>query len=209
MPVEGVVPDYLARCVKKQAVKTQVTERIENEERAGRPFGQTSTENHEVALPEISSDKWHPASKALPSPLNDFYLADFRSNRVFATPGSRENGDTSEESDTFYEYLQRVQRPDHSLAEEVVYCLALARSVEFPQERILLLYEADPFETFRYPVPPDAEFWPLFRPIERGEDHDFGRTCPGGPPCYEERDEPELVHGNPPISSDRVWMRAL
>lgn len=207
-PVEGTVPDHLARCVPRQALKTQVNERLEIEERAGLNFRQTSSENYDFDLSHVSAGKWHTAAAILPGPVDDLYLSDFRSNRVFATLGERESeGDG--DSMTFYDHLQNMQRPKHSLAEEAVYRLALTSSPESPQERLLLRYEAISFETFRYPVPPDAEFWPLFRPVEQGEDHAFGRTCPGGPPCDEERDEPELVHGNPPISSDRVQMRTL
>jgi len=208
-PVEGTVPEYLARCVPRQAVKTQVNERIESKERAGRNFRQTSSEDHDFDLSDVPDDEWRTAAAIMPDPLDDLYLSDPASNRVFATLGVRETGEDTEGSNTFYEHLQRVQRPNHSLAEEAVHCLALARSVDSPQERLLLLYEADPFETFRYPVPPDAEFWPLFRPIEQEEDHEFGRTCPGGPLCEEERDEPELVHENPSISSERIRMRSL
>lgn len=209
-PVEGTVPDLLARCVKRRSLKTQVNERFEVEKRGGRNFRRTASEDHEFELSDVPSDEWRPAKEVLPDPMDeDLHLSYFKSNRVFATPGVREKEGEAGMSMTFHERLQRVQRPDHSVAAEAVYRLALGRSAKAPQKRLLLRYDAEPFETFRYPVPPDAEFWPLFRPIERGEDHDFGRTCPGGPPCDEERDEPELVHGNPPISTDRVWMRSL
>lgn len=206
--VDGTVPDHLARCVPRQAVKTQVYDRIEDEERAGRNFRNTSSEDHGFNLSEVSATEWRAAAAILPNFLDDIYLSDFRSNRVFATLGERE-GEGEGNTKTFYDHLQNVQRPKHSLAEEAVYRLALSRSGDSPQKRLLLLYETDPFEVFRYPVPPDAEFWPLFRPVEQEEDHDFGRTCPGGHSCDEERDEPELVHGNPLISAERVQMRLL
>lgn len=206
--VDGPIPDHLARCVPRRAVETQVNDRIEIEERAGRNFRQTSSEDHDFDLSDVSAGKWRTAVAILPDPVKDLYLSDFRSNRVFATLGERE-ADADGDPKTFHDHLQNVQRPKHSLAEEAVYRLALSQSADSPKERLLLLYESAPFETFRYPVPPDAEFWPLFRPVEQGEDHAFGRTCPGGHPCDEERDEPELVHGNPPISSDRVWVRSL
>lgn len=206
--VDGTVPDNLARCVTQQAMKTQVNDRIEIEERAGRTFRQTPSEDHEFGLSEVPSGEWRSAGEVLPDPVDDLYLSHFKSHRVFATPWGRDE-DNEGNSSTFYNHLQKVQRPDHSRAEEAVYRLGLARSGNFPRKRILLVYETGPFETFRYPMPPDAEFWPLFRPIEPGENHEFGRTCPGGHPCDEERDEPELVHGNPPISADRVWIRSL
>lgn len=206
--MDGAIPHHLARCVPRQAVKTQVNERIEIEERAGRNFRQTSSEDHDFNLSDVPADEWRTAAAILPDAVDDLYLSDFRSNRVFATLGERE-AEADGDSTTFYDHLQNVQRPKHSLAEEAVYRLALARSPESPQKRLLLRYEATPFERFRYPVPPDAEFWPLFRPVEQGEDHAFGRTCPGGPPCDEERDEPELVHENPLIASDHVRMRTL
>lgn len=207
-PVEGTVPDYLARCVPRQALKTQVNERIEIRERAGRNFRRTSSEDHAFNLSDVPSDEWGTATKTLPDPVDNLHLSYFKSNRVFSTLGVRDE-DGEGAPTTFYEHLRKVQRPDHSLAEEAVYRLALSRSADSPRERLILLYETDPFNAFRYPVPPDAEFWPLFRPVENGEPHDFGRTCPGGHPCDEERDEPELVHANPLISSDRMWMRSL
>jgi hypothetical protein len=207
--VDGSVPAHLARCVPRQALKTQLNERIEINERAGRSFRQSGVEDYQFDLENVPSDEWRSAEEILPDPVDDLHLSYFQSNRVFATPDQRPADENSDDPNTFFEHLQRVQRPEHSLAEEAVYRLALATSAQAPQKQLLLRYEADPFETFRYPVPPDAEFWPLFCPVEQGEDEDFGRTCPGGPPCDEERDEPELVHENPLISSDRAQMRAL
>jgi hypothetical protein len=210
MPVKGPVPDYLARCVKVQSVKTQVTERLANEERAGRDFGRTSSEEHDVPLPEIGTETWSGANEILPDPLDDLYLSAPAKNRVFATPILEDTEEAGGHSGDFLEHLDNVQRHGWSLAKEAVYRLAL-KTLPYPRcEYLLLDYDSSVFDNFRYPVPPDAEFWSLFRPIERSNAFPYGKTCPGGPPdCDEERAEPELVHRNPPISGEYIRMRSL
>lgn len=208
--VQGEVPDHLVRCLSRTSFQQQLDARLETVERAGRDFSGTRQEDHKSDLQEIPPDDWVRADTMMPQPLNeDLYLSHFESNRVFSTLVVASSEDGGEESTTFLEHLRDVQRPDWSVAKEAVYCLALETRPYPNQEYLLLTYDSSPFDTFRYPVPPDVEFWPLFRPIERDEESPHGKTCPGGPPCDEERAEPELVHSNPPISAERVRMRSL
>lgn len=209
-PVNEKVPTSLARCIKHQNLQTQLNERLETDERAGRDFRQTASETHDVPFSEIGSENWVRANEILPDPLDDLYLSAPKKSRVFATPILEDTEDAGDHSGDFFEHLNNVQRPRWSLAKEAVYRLALATRPYPRSEYLLLDCDSSPFDDFRYPVPPDAEFWLLFRPIERSDSLPYGKTCPGGPPdCDEERAEPELVLSNPPISGEHVRMRSL
>lgn len=208
--VQGEVPDHLARCLSRTSFQQQLDVRLETVARAGRDFSGTRQEDHKSDLPEILPEDWVRADTILPQPLNEaLYLSHFESNRVFSTLVVDSSEDAGEEPTTFFEHLKDVQRHDWPVAKEAVYRLALETRPYSNQEYLLLTYESSPFDTHRYPVPPDAEFWPLFHPIERDETSPYGKTCPDGHPCDEERAEPELVHSNPPIAAERVQMRSL
>jgi hypothetical protein len=209
--VEGDAPRFLSRCVRRRSLKTHLKQRLEEVERGGVNFSGTAVEDHDVEIQPVSSDAWSRAEDILPDPLNDtLHLSHFKSNRVFATFVEDDEDPPAEHTPGFFQRLRTAQRPGWSLAAEAEDRLALATSPKTGEEYLFLYYDASSYPLFRYPVPPDAEFWPLFRPIERTDTADFGRTCPGGLPCKEERAEAELVHANqPPTASDRVWMRSL
>ena len=209
--VGGEVPLFLSRCVRRRSLKTHLKQRLEEVERGGVNFSGTAVENHDVELQSVPADFWVQADDVLPDPMNDtLHLAHFKSNRVFATLAEDDKEPPGDHSPGFFQRLRTVQRPGWSLAAEAEDRLALAPAPSTGEEYLFLYYDASSYPTFRYPVPPDAEFWPLFRPIERTDTAGFGRTCPGGLPCNEERAEAELVHANqPPTSSDRIWMRSL
>jgi hypothetical protein len=101
-------------------------------------------------------------------------------------------------------------------AGQAVRRLALSQPKDHDAERkkdvrewVMIYYNREVFEQFLFPVPPDAEFWPLFRPVDP-DDHDFGRTCPdGGNPCKEDLAENELVHENSCLPYEHVWVISL
>ena len=92
-----------------------------------------------------------------------------------------------------------------TLADEAVYRFALVLDKKVEKEYVLLYYDRTAFASFLMPVPPDAGFFPLFRPVTPEEGHSFGRTCPGRPgDCKEDLAEDELVHPNSSVAYDAV-----
>lgn len=84
-----------------------------------------------------------------------------------------------------------------------------------PDTYLLLYYPRDSVGSCRYPTPPDAEFFPCFCPVDpREEPH--GWTHPpnvsamdAASPEGQDPAVPEVVHPNPPIPSDNIWIVSL
>jgi hypothetical protein len=142
-------------------------------------------------------------------------LAYPESERVFATltvqdddaPGGNHSPQFWEEIDDL------VDSSDRNRTHASVAAKRLALDPEPSKNRhyVLLYYDHSSLDSCRYPTPPDAEFFPHFRPVNPDE-HDYGRTCPpvnGEDECNEDLAVPEVVHSNPPVDADHVWIRSL
>lgn len=219
--VNGEVPSFLTRCIEKEALKKAVEYSVGDREESGSfDFSGLTQGTVGPTLDEITEEQWMPLSRFEPTDTRglDIHLAHPESNRVFAALSS--DDDIPPEDDHEPGFWSKIcgNEQEGNAADQAVRRLALSRLSEEGDEserktdaveRILMYYSRESFDRFLFPVPPDAEFWFLFRPVDPDE-HDFGRTCPaGGNPCNEDLAEDELVHENSRLPYDDVWVISL
>ena len=203
-PVSQEPSRYLTRCITLEALRRNVEKML-----------QDRGVSVDVEVVGLESDTWKPLADSMD--LSDefvelgLHLADHKANPVFASLA--EGDDASPDASHVPGFWQKIQDEKGfrmTLADEAVYRFALVLDKKVEKEYVLLYYDRAAFASFLMPVPPDAGFFPLFRPVTPEEGHSFGRTCPGRPgDCKEDLAEDELVHPNSSVAYDAVWAVSL
>lgn len=211
--VRGSLPSYLTRAVTVESLAQHIQMLVKRR-------GQASVSKEQIETRLLESGdvlEWLRLSDAMGQRFIDVpvTLAYPDSERVFATFASDdENTPETDHSPQFWEEIaDLVESSDgeRTHAYFAAKCLALAPDPNKERSYLLLYYDHSLVGPCRYPTPPDAEFFPYFRPVNPNE-YDYGWTCPpseGEDECSEDLAVPEVVHANPPIDTDHVWIRSV
>lgn len=213
-PVDGSIPGYLTRCITYEALRSHSRDLL-RAVGSDIPRRGHATQQVDPSLPTLG--EWMHAGRylSLADELwnsNALHLAydagEPEAKSVFATPQPGDNAPPSDHhTPAFCATIQSVAHTGRSEADCAVYRLALGQRAS--ADHVLLYYTMDwDASECKYPVPPDAAFQPLFRPVDG--DAPFGQTSPG-PVDEDHADhaEPELVHPNYPMAPQQVWIRSL
>jgi hypothetical protein len=211
--VRGALPPYLTRAVTIESIAQYIKILVEKR-------GQASVDKEQIETHLVESDTslgWLCLSDAMGQRYTGLSvtLAYPESERVFTTLTAEDDENPEgNHSPRFWEEIDDfidASADDQTHASIAAERLALDPDPSTERRYLLLYYDHSSVGPCRYPTPPDAEFFPYFRPVNPDE-YDYGWTCPpsdGEDECDEDLAAPEVVHANPPIDAERVWIRSL
>lgn len=211
-PVRGSLPAYLTRAVTVESMAQYIQMLVERR-------GQATVSKEQIEnrlIESVDTLGWLCLTDATGRRFTDVpvTLAYPDSERVFATFTPDDENVPDTHSPQFWEEVDELvesSNGDQTHAHIAANRLALDPDPNKNRRYLLLYYDHSSAGPCRYPTPPDAEFFPYFRPVDPNQ-HDYGWTCPptdGEDECNEDLAVPEVVHSNPPMDAGHVWIRSL